>query len=158
MKPGARNVRAAFICPMLLIALWIEGVGVALAEPLVSPGEMQRYNGDAGLLQPIGSSGVGGPGIELINPQLLTHLVRSPTKIELAFKPSGAPVNLASFKVLYGKARFDITSRIMKKARVGTNSIVVEEAELPEGEHRFAVVISDTDGRSSSREFSVRVQ
>jgi len=153
-----RNLRVACFGFSALTGLWFGGFGVAHAEPLVSTIEMQRYNTADGLLQPMSSPSAGGPGIELLNPQLLTHLVRSPTKIELAFKPSGAPVNLASFKVLYGKARFDITSRIMKKARVGANSIVVEEAELPEGEHRFAVLISDTDGRSSSREFSVRVQ
>lgn len=153
-----RNLRVACSSLLVLTGLLFGGAGVALAEPLVSTIEMRRYNSEDGFLQPMSSPSAGGPGIELLNPQLLTHLVKSPTKIELAFKPTGAPVNLASFKVLYGKARFDITNRIMKKARVGSNSIVVEEAELPEGEHRFAVLISDTDGRSSSREFSVRVQ
>jgi len=130
----------------------------AIAQPLVTQSEMRQYDGSNSLLQPLNSPVSGGPAIELLNPQLLSQVIKSPTRIELLFKPSDSPVNLATFKVLYGKARFDITSRIMRKAKVGANTIVVEEAELPEGEHRFAILISDVQGRSSTREFSVRVQ
>jgi len=130
----------------------------AISQPLVTQSEMRQHDGPTSLLQPLNSPVSGGPTIELLNPQLLSQMIKSPTRIELLFKPSDAPVNLSTFKVLYGKARFDITSRIMKKAKVGANTIVVEEAELPEGEHRFAILIADVQGRSSSREFSVRVQ
>lgn len=133
-------------------------ISSAYAQPLVSWAEMRQHDGPSSLLQPLSSPVSGGPTIELLNPQLLSQVIKSPTRIELLFKPSDSPVNLSTFKVLYGKARFDITGRIMKKAKVGPNTIVVEEAELPEGEHRFAILIADMQGRSSSREFSVRVQ
>jgi len=153
----------------MLLALWrrqaIVAIGLvtlaicsAHAQPLVSQAEMRQHDGPTSLLQPLNSPVSGGPAIELLSPQLLSQVIKSPTRIELLFKPSDSPVNLATFKVLYGKARFDITSRIMKKAKVDANTIVVEEAELPEGEHRFAILIADMQGRSSTREFSVRVQ
>jgi len=153
----------------MLLAVWrrqaIVAIGLvtlaicsAHAQPLVSRAEMRQHDGPTSLLQPLNSPVSGGPAIELLSPQLLSQVIKSPTRIELLFKPSDSPVNLATFKVLYGKARFDITSRIMKKAKVGANTIVVEEAELPEGEHRFAILIADVQGRSSTREFSVRVQ
>lgn len=138
---------------LVTLAIWS-----AHAAPLISVAEMQQHDNPASLLQPLNSLVSGGPVIELLNPQLLSQAIKSPTRIVLLFKPSDSPVNFASFKVLYGKARFDITSRIMKKAKVGANTIIVEDVELPEGEHRFAILIADVQGRLSTREFSVRVQ
>lgn len=143
---------------LFLSAMALVFPGLCYPQLLVTKIEMQQHNGQSSMLQPMSPPVSGGPAIELLNPQLLSQSIKSPTRIDLLFKPLDSPVNLASFKVLYGKARFDITSRILKKAKVGNNSITVEEAELPEGEHRFAILISDIQGRLSSREFSVRVQ
>lgn len=119
---------------------------------------MLQYDNSVDYVQSLSAPATGGPLIELVNPQLLSQAVKSPARIELLFKPKDGAVNLATFKVHYGKARFDITSRILRKAKIGANSILIEEAELPEGEHRFAISIADIQGRMSSQEFMVRVQ
>jgi hypothetical protein len=139
------------------VFIWLL-VKPALASPLITAAEMLQYGNSVDYVQSLSAPATGGPLIELVNPQLLSQAVKSPTRIELLFKPKDGAVNLATFKVHYGKARFDITSRIMRKAKLGANSILIEEAELPEGEHRFAISIADVQGRMSSQEFMVRVQ
>ena len=139
------------------IFIWLL-VKPALGSPLITAAEMLQYGNSVDYVQSLSAPATGGPLIELVNPQLLSQVVKSPTRIELLFKPKDGAVNLATFKVHYGKARFDITSRIMRKAKLGANSILIEEAELPEGEHRFAISIADVQGRMSSQEFMVRVQ
>jgi len=133
-------------------------LGPVYGTPLITPGEVLQYGNSFDDVQALSAPATGGPVIELVNPKLLSQAVKSPTRIELLFKPKDGAVNLATFKVHYGKARFDITSRILRKAKLGANSILIEEAELPEGEHRFAISIADVQGRMSSQEFMVRVQ
>jgi hypothetical protein len=142
---------------ILLVFVWFL-IKPASASPLISVAEMLQYGNSVDYVQSLSAPATGGPLIELVNPQLLSQVVKSPTRIELLFKPKDGAVNLATFKVHYGKARFDITSRILKKAKLGANSVLIEEAELPEGEHRFAISIADVQGRMSSQEFMVRVQ
>jgi hypothetical protein len=139
------------------VFIWLL-VKPALASPLITAAEMLQYGNSVDYVQSLSAPATGGPLIELVNPQLLSQAVKSPARIELLFKPKDGAVNLATFKVHYGKARFDITSRILKKAKLGANSVLIEEAELPEGEHRFAISIADVQGRMSSQEFMVRVQ
>ena len=142
---------------ILLVFVWFL-IKPASASPLISVAEMLQYGNSVDYVQSLSAPATGGPLIELVNPQLLSQAVKSPARIELLFKPKDGAVNLSSFKVHYGKARFDITSRILRKAKIGANSILIEEAELPEGEHRFAISIADIQGRMSSQEFMVRVQ
>ncbi len=139
------------------VFIWLL-VKPALASPLITAAEMLQYGNSIDYVQSLSAPATGGPLIELVNPQLLSQAVKSPTRIELLFKPKDGAVNIATLKVHYGKARFDITSRILRKAKLGANSILIEEAELPEGEHRFAISIADVQGRMSSQEFMVRVQ
>jgi hypothetical protein len=139
------------------IFIWLL-IKPAFSVPLITAEEMLQYENAVDYVQSLSTPASGGPVIELVNPQLLSQAVKSPTRIELLFKPKDGAVNLATFKVHYGKARFDITSRILRKAKLGANSILIEEAELPEGEHRFAISIADIQGRMSSQEFMVRVQ
>ena len=139
------------------IFIWLL-IKPAFSAPLISAAEMLQYENAVNYVQSLSAPATGGPLIELVNPQLLSQAVKSPTRIELLFKSKDGAVNLSSFRVHYGKARFDITSRILRKAKLGANSILIEEAELPEGEHRFAISIADIQGRVSSQEFMVRVQ
>ena len=155
------KVKSSFECSIREVACFASIfllLGPVYGTPLITPGEMLQYGNSVDDVQALSTPASGGPVIELVNPQLLSQAVKSPTRIELLFKPKDGAVNLATFKVHYGKARFDITSRILRKAKFGANSILIEEAELPEGEHRFAISIADFQGRMSSQEFMVRVQ
>ena len=155
------KVKSSFACSIRDVACFASIfllLGPVYGRPLITPGEMLQYENTVDYVQSLSAPATGGPLIELVNPNLLSQAVKSPTRIELLFKPKDGAVNLSSFKVHYGKSRFDITSRILRKAKLGVNSILIEEAELPEGEHRFAISIADIQGRMSSQEFMVRVQ
>lgn len=84
--------------------------------------------------------------------------VPSPVSIELSFRTDGTPVDMKSFQALYGGFKFDITDRILKKARVTATGLTIENAEIPKGTHRLFLAISDVKGRRTDRELRIQVQ
>jgi len=98
------------------------------------------------------------PQIDIIAPGIKGSIT-SPTVVQLRFKPvSPAVIKPGSFKALYGAFRIDITSRLLKVARLDGEGLTVEGAQLPSGSHRIALEIEDSAGRVGSQLLSVTVQ
>jgi hypothetical protein len=98
------------------------------------------------------------PQIDIIAPDIKGSIT-SPTVVQLRFKPvSPAVIKPGSFKALYGAFRIDITSRLLKVARLDGEGLTVEGAQLPSGSHRIALEIEDSAGRVGSQLLSVTVQ
>ena len=98
------------------------------------------------------------PQIDIIAPDIKGSIT-SPTVVQLRFKPvSPAVIKPESFKALYGEFRIDITSRLLKVARLDGEGLTVDGAQLPSGSHRIALEIEDSAGRVGTQLLSVTVQ
>ena len=129
------------------------------AFTLISAEEARVYGVDSGsVLMPLSVPTNALPAIEVINPQILAGPVPSPVSIELSFKTDDAAVDISSFRALYGGLRLNITDRIMAKARVTPTGLRIENAEIPAGNHRLFLSISDSKGRRSDRELRFKVK
>ena len=94
-----------------------------------------------------------GPRIELVSPTD----VRSPMHLQLKFESfGGAKINADSIKVTYVKSpAVDLTSRI--KPFVQPTGIDMPNAELPAGDHQVRIDLQDSDGRTASTSFVLKV-
>lgn len=97
------------------------------------------------------------PAIRVVSPDLNAPL-KSPMTIQLAWAAAAdAQIDLSSLKVTYGRLRLDITSRLLKQAKVSATGLEARDADLPGGTHRLFVSISDTRARETIREFILEV-
>jgi len=125
---------------------------------LVTEEEMVSSNRNKSRLTPKATIVPNAPSIDLLAPQLGSS-VSSPTPIDLKFLPKNpAAVKPETFKAYYGTFQVDITSRLLKVAKVTTQGVNVPEASLPKGSHKITLNIEDTEGRIGSRtnEFEVK--
>jgi len=132
----------------------------AFAQPLmlVTEEEMVSSNQNKSRFTPKATGVPNAPSIDLLAPQLGSS-VSSPTQIDLKFLPKNpAAVKPETFKAFYGTFQVDITSRLLKVAKVTTQGVNVPEASLPKGSHKITLNIEDTEGRIGSRtiEFDVK--
>lgn len=98
------------------------------------------------------------PAIDVIEPQALGGTLRPPLRIEVAFKPApDARIVPSTFRLLYGVLKIDLTDRITGRAQVRESGAVLEDARVPDGNHRFIVRVGDDKGRIGERELTVRV-
>lgn len=96
------------------------------------------------------------PGIRVLSPT--TTPVAAPLRIELAFTPTpGARIVPASFRVLYGLLKIDLTERMRKHATVTETGVVVDRASIPEGQHRLILQVADDLGNTAEQELRIRV-
>lgn len=97
------------------------------------------------------------PIIEIVRPDLQTA-IRSPTAIEVRFKPTHpAAIKPETFKVLYGAFQIDVTKRLTAVAQITAQGIEVREAVLPSGKHRLNLSIEDSAGRVGSRQIDFEI-
>lgn len=88
------------------------------------------------------------PSIEFVAPARDAPALTSPLRIELAFKaPPGARIVPASFRLLYGVLKLDLTERVTQHARLSETGVVLERARVPQGTHRVFVRVADDQGR-----------
>ena len=100
----------------------------------------------------------GAPVIDVVSPKGDTTL-KAPFSIRVQFKPQGdADIVPASFQALYGAFKFDITDRITQKAKVTRQGIEVDQANIPSGNHRLTVRVTDSQGRVGERQISFSVE
>lgn len=150
---------------LLLLAIAWMGMGQAWADSgwLVSPEEMEKEIAYAGTLPDTlpqtKAISPGAPEIVLVEPSDLSRPLSKPFPISLAFKANdGAAVKPETFKALYGMLKLDITDRITKKAKVSPEGIVVEKAEIPSGDHRLILRVTDDQGRRGEAELKFTVR
>ena len=94
------------------------------------------------------------PKIKYIDPGQPIH---SPMHFQLAFEAfGGAKIDPNSVKVTYLKTpNVDLTGRVAPF--VQTAGVDIPDAELPAGEHIVKVDVKDSDGRSGSATFILKV-
>jgi hypothetical protein len=103
----------------------------------------------------VGSRGITrGPRIELVQPDETAY---SPMRFQLRFQSfGGAGINTDSLHVIYLKTpEIDITPRVARFAK--TAGVDIPDAEIPAGEHYIRVEVADSDGRTRSSIFVLKV-
>jgi hypothetical protein len=95
-----------------------------------------------------------GPRIALIQPG---ETSLSPLRFQLQFHSfGGASINTGSLRVVYLKTpEIDITSRVMPFARGA--GVDIPDAEMPVGEHYIRVEVTDSEGRTRSSVFVLKI-
>lgn len=105
---------------------------------------------------PISARGVTrGPKVEMVSQVGTMH---SPSPLQLKFQTfGGAKVDLDAVQATYLRSpNVDLTPRI--KPFVTATGIDVPAAELPPGEHILRVDIKDSDGRTGTATFVLKVE
>jgi hypothetical protein len=94
-----------------------------------------------------------GPRIELVQPG---ETVNSPMHFQLKFQSfGGAAINTASIRVIYLSPEVDITPRLARFVQpVG---IDIPDAEVPSGEHIIRVEVTDSEGKTRSSIFKLKI-
>ena len=88
------------------------------------------------------------PAIEVLAPVPEGAAVSSPLRLEIAFKaPADARIVPASFRLLYGVLKIDLTERRQRHARLNEAGVPIEKAAVPQGTHRVIVRVADDKGR-----------
>jgi hypothetical protein len=128
---------------------------------LITPTEAVSYQGEAGFNeQPTLRARALTPQIDIIKPEPAADLkVKAPFAISVLFKgQSDAPIDPATFKVLYGALKLDITSRITKFVKVTPAGFSLDNAQIPVGKHRLIMQVQDEKQRTAERELRVEVE
>lgn len=128
---------------------------------LVSPEEAREFKGEAAYYEPpaLRPRAVV-PLIDILKPEAVADLkVKAPFAIEVLFKSQAdAPIDPATFKVMYGAFKIDITSRITKFVKVTKDGFNLENAQIPPGKHRLTMQVMDEKQRVAERELRVEVE
>jgi hypothetical protein len=100
----------------------------------------------------------GQPAIQVVSPPAAGTSVNAPVRIEVAFKPAaGTRIVPSTFRVLYGLLKIDLTDRLKKHATVTENGVVVDQAQMPAGQHRLILQVADDQGNTAEQELRLRV-
>jgi hypothetical protein len=100
------------------------------------------------------------PLIDILKPDPVADLkVKAPFAISVQFKSQAdAPIDPATFKVMYGALKIDITSRITKFVKVTKEGFALDNAQIPVGKHRLTLQVQDEKQRVAERELRVEVE
>jgi len=100
------------------------------------------------------------PIIRVLSPQPSAGgVLRSPLRIELEFIAVGEEkIDVASFRVLYGMFRIDLTAKIRENASLTDRGLLAEQAKVPAGDHRLFLQVADENGRRAETELHMRVE
>jgi hypothetical protein len=98
------------------------------------------------------------PGIKVVTPVAAGTPVAAPLRIEVAFTPQpGSRIVPSSFRVLYGLLKIDLTERLRQHATVSESGVVVDRANVPDGQHRLFLQVADDKGNTAEQELRIRV-
>ena len=99
------------------------------------------------------------PIIEIIQPSMKSGKVGSPMTIEVKFRAiDGKKIDPSSFKLFYGAFKLDVTERLLKAAKITASGFSIDNVEIPQGEHRLVLRVSDDAGASGIKELRVKVE
>jgi hypothetical protein len=95
-----------------------------------------------------------GPRIELVQPG---ETANSPMHFQLKFQSfGGAGINTGSIRVVYLKSpEVDITPRVARFVQPA--GIDIPDAEVPTGQHSIRVEVTDSEGRTRSSIFTLKI-
>lgn len=134
---------------------------VAQESWLVNPAEAIQFEGEAGYLaQPALRARAVMPLIDILQPEPVPDAkLKAPFAIAVAFRPQNdAPIDVSSFKVLYGGLKFDITSRLTQYTQISAEGFKLDKANIPKGKHRLTLQIQDAKQRLAERELRIEVE
>ncbi len=96
-----------------------------------------------------------GPRIDLVEPGQAAY---SPLHFQVRFQSfGGADINVRSLRAIYLKnPEVDITPRIARF--VDASGIDIPDAEVPAGQHYIRIEITDTEGRTRSAVFELKIE
>ncbi len=145
----------------LLQAVVLIGGVVALSIPSHASAGTVLISADEAKLPPpkgavaVASRGITrGPKIEYVGS---ADGVKSPMHLVLKFESfGGAKIDTDSVKVIYLKSpAVDLTPRL--KSFVQPTGIDIPDAELPAGDHLIRVDVKDSDGRTGTGSFTLKI-
>ena len=95
-----------------------------------------------------------GPRIEVVGDREPSH---SPIHLQLKFESfGGSKIDPESLRVIYLRTpNVDLTERV--KSFAGVTGLDIPDAELPPGDHLIRVDIKDSDGRTGSTSFLLKI-
>ncbi|TKT73469.1 hypothetical protein YH63_019700 [Afipia massiliensis] len=144
---------------LLQVAVLATGFALTVATP-VNAGTVLISADEANLPPPKGAVAVATRGITR-GPKV-AHVPaaspsKSPMRLHLKFESfGGAKIDTDSLKVTYMKSpSVDLTPRL--KPFVKPDGIDMPDAELPAGDHVIRVDVKDSEGRSASTSFTLKV-
>lgn len=128
---------------------------------LVTPAEAREFKGEEGYNEPpaLRPRAIV-PLIDILKPEAAADLkVKAPFAIAVLFKSQAdSAIDPATFKVMYGAFKIDITSRITKFVKVTKDGFSLENAQIPVGKHRLTMQVMDEKQRMAERELRVEVE
>lgn len=139
----------------------IRGLKEVVADGvLVTAAEAREFQGEAGYHEPLPLRPRQVlPGIDVLKPGAAGELkVRSPFPIAVQFRSMDSAIVPASFKLLYGAMRVDITERITRLVKVEPGGFALEQAQVPPGKHKLVLVVQDEKQRTAEREIRLDVE
>jgi hypothetical protein len=147
---------------IVLAAGLMAGILVAVAVPDPAAAQVLITEAEANLppapgAVPVDSRGITrGPRVEVVSPAKGKPL-RSPLNLRIKFSPhGGAKIDPESVKVIYVKQpAVDLTSRV--KAFTQPTGIELPAAELPLGDHLIRIDVKDSDGRTATTSFILKI-
>lgn len=154
-------MKKLIIVSVLCIAPFAASAQTATTDWLISPTEAQSYQGESGFNEPPALRARAlVPQIDILKPEPAADLkVKAPFSIAVLFKAqSDAAIDPATFKVMYGALKFDITSRITKFVKVSPTGFSLDNAQIPVGKHRLTLQVQDEKQRVAERELRVEVE
>lgn len=100
------------------------------------------------------------PVIDILKPEPTADMkVKAPFAIAVQFKAQNdADIDPATFKVMYGALKLDITNRIAKYVKISKEGFTLENAQIPPGKHRLTLQIQDVKQRVAERELRLEVE
>lgn len=97
-----------------------------------------------------------GPGIEIVKPEE-GAVIPGAAEILIRFLPKNVTIDLTSLKVTLLKfISIDLTDRL--KPYVNLDGIAVKDAKVPTGTYRVRISLSDSQGKTSTREISFEIR
>jgi hypothetical protein len=130
---------------------------------LVTPQEAEYGNGappsaNRGVLPGTrGLAASAGPAIVVEQPDVGKPL-HAPLSFRVRFVPvTGTPIDPSSFRAIYGFLGLDITDRLLRHARLDSQTLTAENVDVPAGIHTVTIMIADLLGRQASRTFQFTV-
>ncbi len=128
---------------------------------LVTGGEARQFKGEEGFNeQPALRPRALVPLIDILKPEVASDLkVKAPFAITVQFKgQQDSPIDPATFKVMYGALKIDITSRITRFVTVTKDGFSLDNARVPPGRHRLTLQVLDEKQRVAERELRLEVE
>ena len=128
---------------------------------LVTAAEAIAFKGEDGFNEPAAlRPRAAVPQIDILKPEAAVDLkVKAPFPIAVQFiGQADAAIDPATFKVMYGALKIDITSRITKFVKVTKDGFSLDNAQIPVGKHRLTMQVRDEKQRIAERELRVEVE